>query len=115
MSTIDADALAYLGEVRETASQVSDLLQETYKTLGAAKAVYERSRWFSDGGDLNVYDENVAVRRIVRQMGYLANSMSELCELSVVLEAARGADAVFTATDEAIRDIRETHEVLTHA
>jgi hypothetical protein len=118
MSTIEGDAFAYLGEVRETASQMSDLLQEAYKNLGAAEALFEKSSWLcnGDGGDLKIYDEKAEVRLILRKIHYLANSMAELGgSVSCVLEAARGADAIYEATNDAVSQLRETHEVAIHA
>jgi hypothetical protein len=115
MSTIDVDAFAYLGEVRETASQMSDLLHEAYKSLGAAEALQQNSRWFTDGGDMKAYDDDAGVRLILRKIGYFATAMDDLNGLSVVLEAARRADAVYEAADDTVRHLRERSEVAVHA
>jgi hypothetical protein len=116
MSTIDAEAFVYLGELGETASQMSNLLQEAYKSLGAAEALYENSRWLTDGGDLKIYDDHVGIQLILRKIGYLANSMGDLDgSLSVVLEAARGTDAVYEAANDTVRELRQTHDVAIHA
>jgi hypothetical protein len=117
MSRIDADAFAYLGEVRETASQLSDLLQEAYKTLGASQAIYERSRWLSEpdgkhGSDLTLYGNDIDLTAIKRFMGYLAGAMLDLDgATSTLLEAARSADGLMMAADDQIRSLRDTHTV----